>query len=204
MLTLALPKGRLAEETALLLQSKGWLKNLPSEGSKELTYVSEDKRLRLLFVRSQDVCTYVEEAAADAGIVGWDILKEGGFDLVAPVDLKLGACRLSLASFPDFDLFAKRSKVRVATKYPNLTREYFFSKGISCEIIKLYGSIELAPIVGLSDCIVDLVSTGGTLKANGLKEFESILYSTARLVANRSSFYHKHAELRSLIESLEN
>lgn len=204
MLTLALPKGRLASETADLLKSKGWLTSLPPEDTKELTYTSDDGRLRLLFVRSQDVCTYVEEAAADAGIVGWDIIKEGKYDLVAPVDLKLGACRLSLASFPDFDLFAKRSKVRVATKYPVLTKEYFFSKGISCEVIKLYGSIELAPIVGLSDCIVDLVSTGGTLKANGLKEIEAILYSTARLVCNRASFYHKHEELRSLIESLEN
>ncbi|MDF3818897.1 ATP phosphoribosyltransferase [Leptospira sp. 96542] len=204
MLTLALPKGRLAEESAELLQSKGWLSGSIPENSKELTFTSSDGKLRLLFVRSQDVCTYVEEAAADAGIVGWDIIKEGGYDLIAPVDLKLGACRLSLAGHSDFDLYAKKSKVRVATKYPNLTKDYFFSKGISCEVIKLYGSIELAPIVGLSDCIVDLVSTGGTLKANGLKEIEAILYSTARLVCNRSAFYHKHLELRSLIESLEN
>ncbi|TGN07130.1 ATP phosphoribosyltransferase [Leptospira ilyithenensis] len=204
MLTLALPKGRLAEESARILKDKGWLDSLPPSDSKELTFVSKDKRLRLLFVRSQDVCTYVEECSADAGIVGWDIIKEGKYDLISPVDLKIGECRLSLASFPDFDLYAKRSKVRVATKYPELTKEYFFSKGISCEVIKLYGSIELAPIVGLSDCIVDLVSTGGTLKANGLKEIESILFSTARLVCNRSSFYAKQDELRSLIESLEN
>jgi len=204
MLTLALPKGRLAIESAAILLSKAWLSALPPEDSKELTYVSPDKRLRLLFVRSQDVCTYVEEGAADAGIVGWDIIKEGKFDLIAPVDLKIGECRLSLASFPDFDLFAKRSKVRVATKYPELTKEYFFSKGISCEVIKLYGSIELAPIVGLSDCIVDLVSTGGTLKANGLKEIEVILESTARLICNRSSYYSKQNELATLIESLEN
>ncbi|TGN21093.1 ATP phosphoribosyltransferase [Leptospira idonii] len=204
MLTLALPKGRLAEESAQILKDKGWLSSLPPSDSKELTFVSSDKRLRLLFVRSQDVCTYVEECSADAGIVGWDIIKEGKYDLISPVDLKIGECRLSLASFPDFDLFAKRSKVRVATKYPELTKEYFFSKGISCEVIKLYGSIELAPIVGLSDCIVDLVSTGGTLKANGLKEIESILHSTARLVCNRSAFYAKQNELRSLIESLEN
>lgn len=204
MLTLALPKGRLAEESADLLMKKGWLSSIPPENSKELTFTSSDGKLRLLFVRSQDVCTYVEEAAADAGIVGWDIIKEGKYDLITPVDLKLGACRLSLAGFPDFNLFAKRSKVKVATKYPVLTREYFFSKGISCEIIKLYGSIELAPIVGLSDCIVDLVSTGGTLKANGLKEIEAILHSTARLVCNRSSYYNNHSELRALIESLEN
>lgn len=204
MLTLALPKGRLAMESAEILLSKAWLSALPPEDSKELTYTSPDNRLRLLFVRSQDVCTYVEEGAADAGIVGWDIIKEGKFDLIAPVDLKIGACRLSLASFPDFDLFAKRSKVRVATKYSELTKEYFFSKGISCEVIKLYGSIELAPIVGLSDCIVDLVSTGGTLKANGLKEIEVILESTARLICNRSAFYSKQNELGTLIESLEN
>ncbi|GBF50706.1 ATP phosphoribosyltransferase catalytic subunit [Leptospira ryugenii] len=204
MLTLALPKGRLAMESAEILQKRNWLSALPPEDSKELAFVSPDKRLRLLFVRSQDVCTYVEEGAADVGIVGWDIIQEGKYDLIAPVDLRIGACRLSLASFPDFDLYAKRSKVRVATKYPELTKEYFFSKGISCEVIKLYGSIELAPIVGLSDCIVDLVSTGGTLKANGLKEIDVILESTARLVCNRSAYFSKQKELVPLIESLEN
>ncbi len=204
MLTLALPKGRLAMESAEILLRKGWLSSLPPEDSKELTFHSSDKRLRLLFVRSQDVCTYVEEGAADVGIVGWDIIKEGKFDLVSPVDLKIGGCRLSLASFPNFDLYAKRSKVKVATKYPELTKEYFFSKGISCEVIKLYGSIELAPIVGLSDCIVDLVSTGGTLKANGLQEIEVILESTARLICNRSAYYSRQNELATLIGSLEN
>ncbi len=203
MITIALPKGRLAEESANLLKERGLLSHVPETDGKELTYVSPDKSIRLLFVRSQDVCTYVEECAADLGIIGWDILQEGNYDLLCPIDLGIGECRLSLASFPDFDLFSSRSKVRVATKYPELSKSFFFSKGISCEIIKLYGSIELAPIVGLSDCIVDLVSTGGTLKANGLKEIEVILESSARVVINRTSYYSQNAEVIRVLEGLK-
>jgi ATP phosphoribosyltransferase len=145
----------------------------------------------------------VEESSADAGIVGWDIIQEGGYDVLVLKDLGIGKCRLSLAGKDDFHPLTKLSKVKVATKYTELTRKFFFSKGISCEVVKLYGSIELAPLVGLADCIVDLVSTGSTLKANGLKEIEVILESSAQLVWNRSSFYTKRKEAFEFLQSIE-
>jgi ATP phosphoribosyltransferase len=203
MFTLALPKGRLAEESMALLVERGLLKRVPNPESKELTFIDEESNLRLLFVRSQDVPTYVEECAADAGIVGWDIILEGGYDLLVLADLGIGYCRLSLAGKPDFHPLAKLSKVKVATKYTELTRRFFFSRGISCEIVKLYGSIELAPLVGLADCIVDLVSTGGTLKANGLKEIEVILDSRAQLVWNRSSYYRNRNKVSDFLKQIQ-
>ncbi|PJZ68671.1 ATP phosphoribosyltransferase [Leptospira perolatii] len=201
MLTLALPKGRLAEESIDLMTSTGWLEGRPDPESKELVYKDSKGRVKILLVRSQDVATYVEQNAADAGIVGWDVLKEGGYDLLLPLDLGIGKCRLSLAAPSGWNPEERHRKVRVATKYPNLAREYFLEKGIDCEVIKLYGSIELAPIVGLSDCIVDLVSTGATLKANNLVETEVILESTARLVFNRSSLYSKRKEAKEFLDS---
>jgi len=203
MLTVALPKGRLAEESIELLLAKNMLSKLPNPDSKELIYEDPNGKVRLLFVRSQDVPTYVEESSADAGIVGWDIIQEGGYDVLVLKDLEIGKCRLSLAGKSDFHPLSKLSKVKVATKYTELTRKFFFSKGISCEVVKLYGSIELAPLVGLADCIVDLVSTGSTLKANGLKEIEVILESSAQLIWNRSSFYTKRKEAFEFLRSIE-
>lgn len=203
MFTLALPKGRLAEQSIELLIQKGWMKDRPSEKSKELTFIDTLGKLKIILVRSQDVPTYVVKSAADVGIIGLDVLREGGYDLVTPVDLGIGVCRLSLCAKSSFQLENFQKKLRVATKYPVLAREYFFSKGLSCEIIKLYGSIELAPLCGLSDCIVDLVETGDTLRANGLVEVEPILYSSARLACNRSSLYQKREELGNLIRDLE-
>lgn len=203
MLTIALPKGRLAEETMDFFVRKGLLKNLPESDSKALVFEDPSSDLRLLFVRSQDVPTYVEECSADAGVVGWDILLEGGYELLVSSDLGFGFCRLSLAGKEDFHPLSKLSKVKVATKYTELTKKFFFEKGISCELIKLYGSIELAPLVGLADCIVDLVSTGSTLRANGLKEIEVILESTARLVWNRSAFYTKNEEVKGFLEKIK-
>lgn len=153
-------------------------------------------------MRTQDVPTYVQESAADLGIVGWDVIREGMYDLVVPLELKIGLCRLSLASTKGFHLKDYTRKLRVATKYPHLTKEYFFSKGMSCEVIKLYGSIELAPLCGLSDCIVDLVETGETLKANNLVEVEVILESSARLIVNRASLYTNRKEIGKFIRDL--
>lgn len=203
MLTIALPKGRLAEETMDFFIQKGLLSHVPDPESKALIFEDVENRIRLLFVRAQDVPTYVEECSADAGVVGWDILQEGGYELLVLADLGFGGCRLSLAGKPDFHPLSKLSKVKVATKYTELTSQFFFSKGISCEVVKLYGSIELAPLVGLADCIVDLVSTGSTLRANGLKEIEVILESTARLVWNRSSFYTKRDEVQRFLERIK-
>ena len=202
MLTLALPKGRLADESVELLIKKKWLLTKPDESTRELTFTDSLAKVKILLVKAQDVATYVEECAADAGIIGWDTLKEGKYDLLSPVDLNIGKCRLSLAGSVDFDLKNYSRKIRVATKYPHLTKDFFFSKGLNCEIIKLYGSIELAPLCGLSDCIVDLVSTGATLKANGLEEKEIILESTARLVFNRNSIYRNRGEALQFVKDL--
>ena len=204
MLTLALPKGRLADESIDLLIKKNWFTQKIDESSRELTFTDSLNRLKILLVKPLDVATYVQESAADAGILGLDTLSEGNFDLLNVLDLKIGKCRLSLASTKEFSLENYKRKIKVATKYPNLTKEFFFSKGINCEVIKLYGSIELAPLCGLSDCIVDLVSTGATLKANGLIEQEIILESSARLVFNRSSLYRERKEALNLIQDLEN
>ncbi|MCB1179470.1 MAG: ATP phosphoribosyltransferase [Leptospiraceae bacterium] len=203
MFTLALPKGRLAEQSIELLIQKGWLAGRPSEKSKELTFTDSLNKVKLILVRSQDVPTYIAESAADVGIVGFDVLKEGNYDLVTPLSLNIGVCRLSLCAKKGFRLEDSQKKIRVATKYPSLTREFFFSKGLSCEIIKLYGSIELAPLCGLSDCIVDLVETGETLRANGLEEIEPILHSSARLAFNRSSLYQKRHDLGLFINDLK-
>ncbi|MCB1142273.1 MAG: ATP phosphoribosyltransferase [Leptospiraceae bacterium] len=203
MLTLALPKGRLADDSIQLLIRKNWLEDKPNDKSKELKFLDPLGKLNILLVRAQDVPTYVTGQAADAGIVGFDVIKEGNYDLVYPLDLGIGKCRLSIAGNPGFDLKKHLRKLRVATKYPGITREYFFSKGMSCEIIKLYGSIELAPLCGLADCIVDIVESGETLKANGLVEYETILQSSARLVINRSSLYTGRSELIQLIKDLE-
>lgn len=203
MLTLALPKGRLAEESIELMLERGWLSGRPDPDSKELIYKDQKGKVRILLVRSQDVATYVEQNSADAGIVGWDVLLEGGYDLLLPLDLGIGKCRLSVAATKGWSLSSGERKVRVATKYPNIAKDFFLKKGINCEVIKLYGSIELAPLVGLSDCIVDLVSTGGTLRANNLEEIEVIMESTARLVFNRSALYTKRAEVGEFLDSFE-
>jgi len=202
VLTLALPKGRLAEEAAELLKAKRLIEEKVDSNGKILTFISSNKKLKLLFVRSQDVCTYVEECVADLGIVGWDTILEGNYDLLCPIDLGIGACRLSVAAKPDFNWEKISGKLRVATKYPELSKNYFFRRGIACEVIKLYGSIELAPLVGLSDCIVDLVSTGTTLKANGLVEIDVVLESSARLVCHRSSYFSKWDEVSEFLQNL--
>lgn len=203
MITIALPKGRLAEETLEYFESRSILSKIPNWDPKELVVIDSKNQIKLLMVRSQDVPTYVEECAADCGVVGWDVLMEGGFDLLTLVDLGIGRCRLSLAAPKEFILQSKLSKLKVATKYPELARSYFNQKGVSCEIIKLYGSIELAPLVGLADCIVDLVSTGATLAANGLVEHDVILESSARLVWNRNSFYMKGNKATWFLRQLE-
>ena len=200
MLTLALPKGRLADESIELLIAKGWMESRPDPKSRELTFMDPAGKIKAMLVKSMDVPVYVEECAADAGIAGWDVVHEGDYDILVPADLGIGYCRLSVAGVDGFDLNRhKGRKIRVATKYPELAKKYFFSRGISCEIIKLYGSIELAPLCNLSDCIVDLVSTGNTLKSNGLKEVEVIMESSARLIVNKASFYKKQEEISALI-----
>ncbi|PLX69215.1 MAG: ATP phosphoribosyltransferase [Denitrovibrio sp.] len=199
----ALPKGRLAEDTIELFLKKG----ITNEGvvdfnSRRLTFYDEKNNIKFMMVRNMDVSTYVEHGAADIGVVGKDILLESGSDVYEYLDLGFGYCRLCVAGMTDRDLSYRHDMV-VATKYPMLTKNFFAGKGVFVETIKLYGSIELSPIVGLSDFIVDLVSTGQTLKKNGLMEIETILESTARLIGNKSMAKVKYQRIKEIIDTVE-
>ena len=199
--TIALPAGRLAAESIDFFRAAGLASFTIPEGSRELMFADDTGRYRILLVRSQDVPTYVSQGGADAGITGRDVLAERGYDLTVPLQLGFGLCRLSLAA-PEAggaELLGK-PHLRVATKYPRLAGDWFFRRGISCEVIKLYGSIEIAPRLGLSDCVVDLVSTGDTLRANGLRELDVILQSSALLVVNRSAYALQTDALNTVLE----
>ncbi|MGQ0587202.1 MAG: ATP phosphoribosyltransferase [Gammaproteobacteria bacterium] len=206
-LTLALSKGRILEDSEPLLAALGLA---PATGLDDrlLRLPSQDPEVQLLIVRPADVPTYVEYGAADFGIVGKDVLMEHGSDaLYEPLDLGFARCRLVVAArtkgdspiFPSEKL-GQSPRLRVATKYPEVTRRHFADKGQQVEIIRLYGSMELAPLVGLSDCIVDLVNTGSTLRANGLKEVETIAPISARLVVNKAAMKMKHAAIRRWLD----
>ncbi|MCB1308232.1 MAG: ATP phosphoribosyltransferase [Leptospiraceae bacterium] len=190
----------MAEESIAFFARVGIARfNLP-EKTRELSFFSEDGHFRIVLVRSQDVPTYVIQGGADAGITGRDVLAEGGYDLTVPFELSFGECRLCLAA-PEERVTAIRREphLRVATKYPRLTMDYFYRNGFSCEVIKLHGSIEIAPMLNMADCIVDLVSTGATLKANGLAEMETILESRAVLVVNRAAYAVQTRRIAELI-----
>jgi ATP phosphoribosyltransferase len=203
MLTIALSKGKLLEPTLKLFARAGYTGNGMSVDSRRLRFHCPERDAVLLIVRPSDVPTYVEYGAADAGVVGKDMLLEQNRDVYEPLDLKFGACRISVAALRGQELRDRlSSKIRVATKYPTITERYFNETGVPVEIIKLYGSIELAPIVGLADRIVDLVSTGNTLKAHNLIETETIAESTARLIVNRASLKMKYASLREMMDRL--
>ncbi|MEP6887702.1 MAG: ATP phosphoribosyltransferase [Nitrospirales bacterium] len=204
MMTVALSKGKLLEYALDLFQRAGFTNGALSADSRRLVIPCHDQDMTLLIVRPSDVPTYVEYGAADMGVVGKDMLLEQERDVYEPLDLQFGACRISVAALRGQE-FRDRlsSKIRVATKYPNITERYFNQKGIPVEIIKLYGSIELAPLVGLADRIVDLVSSGQTLKAHDLVEVELIASSTARLIVNRASLKMKHERVTDLITRLK-
>ncbi|TLY30194.1 MAG: ATP phosphoribosyltransferase [Nitrospirae bacterium] len=203
MITIALSKGKLLEPTLELFKRAGYKSEGISAESPRLVFTCPSTNTTLLIVRPSDVPTYVEYGAADAGVVGKDVLLEQDWDVYEPLDLQLGACRIAVAALKGQELRDRlSSKLRVATKYPNITERYFNQKGIPVEIIKLYGSIELAPVVGLADRIVDLVSSGRTLKAHNLVEVDVIATSTARLIVNRASLKMKHQSLIELIARL--
>ena len=174
-----------------------------SSDDRKLVLEVPQSGLSFLVVRPTDVPTYVEYGAADVGVAGKDLLLEQQLDVYEPLDLRIGWCRISVAALADLDHRTRlSSKLRVATKYPNITELHFNQQGIPVEIIKLYGSIELAPVVGLADRIVDLVSSGQTLKANNLQEMETIAESTARLIVNRASLKMKHQAITTMINRL--
>ncbi len=192
MLTIALPKGRIAEET-LDIFKRTFQTDFDFEDRK---LILEKDGFRFLLVRNQDVPTYVLNQAADLGVVGLDVLTEKEMDLVKLLDLGIGKCRVAIGMRNEDELDYSKPEITVATKMVNITRNYFSSKAMAVKIIKLYGSIELAPIVGLSDAIVDIVETGTTMKQNGLKVVEEIMHSSAHLIANQNSYIaHKEAIL---------
>jgi ATP phosphoribosyltransferase len=203
-LTLALPKGRLLGPALDILRSMG-LDGVDAD-SRKLIFSDEKHGLRFLILKPADVPTYVEYGAADMGIVGKDILLEQEPDVYEPLDLGFGFCRLVVAEPKELwerDDPSKWSWVRVATKYPVLTERYFSERGIQVEMVRLDGSIELAPLVGLADRIVDLVQSGETLRANGLVEVAEITRSTARLIVNRASLKTEYSPVSQLIERLK-
>lgn len=205
--TLALSKGRILDATLPLLAAAGIEPEVDPETSRKLVFETNHPGLRLLVIRASDVPTFVAYGAADVGIAGKDVLIEhGGADLYEPLDLGIARCRLMTAGRPGAMDAASHRPLRVATKYVETARAYFARLGRQVEIIKLYGSMELAPLVGLADVIVDLVDTGNTLRANGLEPFEVIEEISARLVVNKAAQKMKHApigELLSLFDQRE-
>jgi ATP phosphoribosyltransferase len=203
MLTIALSKGKLIEPTLELFRRAGYDVSPLAGGSRRLVLPCPEIQTNFLIVRPSDVPTYVEYGGADAGIAGKDVLLEQESDVYEPLDLGLGACRISVAALRGRGSRDRlSSKIRVATKYPRITERFFNQRGIPVEIIKLYGSIELAPVVGLADRIVDLVETGNTLRAHDLVEVDVIARSTARFIVNRASFRLKHDPLQEMIRRL--
>jgi ATP phosphoribosyltransferase len=203
MLTIALCKGKLIEPTLELFVKAGYGAAKPATESRRLVFPCPEIGMTFLIVRPADVPTYVEYGAADLGVVGKDVLLEQDSDVYEPLDLGFGACRIAVAALRgQASRDRLSSKIRVATKYPKITERYFNQRGVPVEIIKLYGSIELAPIVGLADRIVDLVETGNTLKAHDLVEVGCIAQSTARLIVNRASLKLKHQAVSELVKKL--
>ncbi len=204
-ITLALSKGRIFEETLPLLAAAGITPTDNPETSRKLIIGTNRPDVRLVIVRATDTPTYVQYGAADMGIAGKDVLLEhGGAGLYQPLDLNIAKCRLCVAVPKDFDYAAavkRGARIRVATKYVNAAREHFAAKGVHVDLIKLYGSMELAPLVGLADAIVDLVSTGGTLKANNLVEVEDIMPISSRLVVNQASLKLKRELIQPVLEA---
>ena len=201
-LRIALPKGRMSDESLEYFVSKGLCSLSKTGEGRELILRDEKSEIDFYLIRSKDVGAYVEQGAADLGIMGLDLLLEHQFDVFIPAALPFGECRLSVA-YPkgQTDWYRKRD-LRVATKYPRLATEYFFRRGFNIRIIELYGSIEIAPLTGLSDVIVDLVSTGATLKANNLVEEEIIMTSTARLILNPSALALRRERLGGFVRQL--
>jgi len=200
MLTIALPKGRIAEQT---------LEKFEKVFNEK--FVFEDRKLILekagftfLNVRNQDVPTYVMHGAADLGVVGLDVLEEKEFDLIKLLDLEIGQCKVSIGLKKDDKIDWTKSEITVATKHTRIAKKFFEKKAMAVNIVKLYGSIELAPLVGLSDCIVDIVETGETMRQNGLEVGDTIMQSSVFLVSNKNSYYSKKQEILKLREKLAN
>jgi ATP phosphoribosyltransferase len=210
MITLALSKGRIFDETLPLLRAAGIEVLEDPEKSRKLILATSQPELRVVIVRATDVPTYVQYGGADIGVTGLDTLIEhgadwgGGAGLYQPLDLRIARCRVSVAVRAEFDYASavrQGARLRVATKYVNIARDFFAAKGVHVDLIKLYGSMELAPLTGLADAIVDLVSTGGTLSANNLVEVERIMEISSRLVVNQAALKLKQVAIRRVIDA---
>ena len=205
MITFALPKGRIFDEIVPLLGAAGISVAEDPEKTRKLIVGTSRADVRLVLVRASDVPTYVQYGGADLGVVGRDTLIEhGGAGLYQPLDLNIAKCRISVAVRADFDYAAavkQGSRIRVATKYTQIARDHFANKGVHVDLIKLYGSMELAPLTGLADAIVDLVSTGSTLKANHLVEVEEIMPISARLIVNQAALKLRRVPIRGIIDA---
>ena len=207
MITLALSKGRIFDETLPLLKAAGIEVAEDPEKSRKLIIGTNRPDVCIVLVRATDVPTYVQHGGADLGVVGRDtLLEHGGQGLYQPLDLRIAKCRMSVAVRADFDYAGavkQGSRLRVATKYTQIARDHFANKGVHVDLIKLYGSMELAPLTGLADAIVDLVSTGSTLKANHLVEVEQIMQISSRLVVNQAALKLKREPIRAIIDAFE-
>ena len=207
MITLALSKGRIFDDSLPLLKAAGIEVLEDPEKSRKLILGTSRPDVRVVLVRATDVPTYVQHGGADIGVAGWDTLNEHeGGGLYRPLDLRIARCRMAVATHRDFDYAGavkKGSRIRVATKYTRAAREHFAAKGVHVDLIKLYGSMELAPLTGLADAIVDLVSTGSTLKANNLVEVEWVMDISSRLVVNQAALKLKREPIRKIIDAFE-
>jgi ATP phosphoribosyltransferase len=205
VITIALSKGRIYDETAPLLKAAGIVARDDPEKSRKLILRTNRGDVRLIIVRATDVPTYVQYGAADLGVAGKDVLDEhGGQGLYQPLDLKIARCRMVVAAPVGFDYqraVRQGARLKVATKYVQTAREHFAAKGVHVDLIKLYGSMELAPLTGLADAIVDLVSSGKTLKANKLKAVEEIAPLSARLIVNQAALKLKRAAVQPLLDA---
>ena len=207
-ITIALSKGRIFDETLPLLAAAGIVPAENPEQSRKLIIGTNRADVGVVIVRASDVPTYVQYGAADIGIAGKDVLIEhGGAGLYQPLDLNIARCRMCVAAPVGFDYAAavkRGARLRIATKYLHTAREHFAAKGVHVDLIKLYGSMELAPLVGLADAIVDLVSSGATLKANNLAEVEEIMSISSRLIVNQAALKVKHKTLQPIIDAFKN
>ena len=197
MLNVALPKGRLGEQVYRLFEKAGYGCPALLEPNRRLVFENEEKGVRYFWAKPSDVAIYVERGSADIGVAGKDILLESGPDVYELLDLNMGRCRMCVAGYPDFRDDLSRT-LRVATKYPNIARRYYSALSRPIDVIKMNGSIELAPIVGLSDVIVDIVETGKTLEENGLTPLKTIVPVSARLIANKARYKFRSEEIREL------
>ena len=207
MITFALPKGRIFDEIVPLLAAAGIAVSEDPEKTRKLIVGTSRPDVRLVLVRASDVPTYVQHGGADLGVVGKDtLLEHGGAGLYQPLDLNIAKCRMSVAVRADYDYAAavkQGSRIRVATKFTQIARDHFANKGVHVDLIKLYGSMELAPLTGLADAIVDLVSSGNTLRANHLVEVEQIMNISSRLIVNQAALKLKREPIRAIIDAFE-